>query len=109
MPINPSIKSSLRGLPENSQRAIIDLFNEMSQRINTLENRKPRFTNEQLVSIRDTAKRENQFFGAGSIGTWKIKNLIRVEELEIRKAVDLVIYKGGNLHIAEGSEVIIGK
>lgn len=109
MALSSNTIRALQGISPQAQRAIIDEFTRLSERINTLENQTKAFTVEQKRAIEDIAIQRMQWHGAQSIGTWKIKNKVRVIGGEIRKTPDLVILSGGDLFISSGSEVIVGR
>lgn len=103
-----NLKPLLRGLDKKSQDAIVMAFNDLEKRLGVVESKKVLSVNEMKTLSRDMAKNETHYNGAQSLGTWHIKDLIRVDGMSKRKSIDLVIHASGELVINNDSEVIIG-
>lgn len=97
--MNPNISRALNSLPLESRRVIEGEFKRLSDELLRLENKKVVLTDDLLKQIRDVAKREAQYFGASAVGTWKIKDTIRIESDEIKRTTDVRIFRGGELVI----------
>lgn len=100
-----NISNALKSLSVQDRRVIEKEFEKLNSDIKALQNAKITLSQDILDQIRDVAKREAHYFGAQSVGTWKIKDTVRIPQDEVRKAIDVVIYKGGNL-VVRGDLVI---
>lgn len=94
-----SIAKYLQALSPTDRRMIEKEFEQLNSKIRVLENKKITLSQDILEQIRDVAKRESQYNGSKSLATWRVKDVIRIPEEEIRKAVDVVVYKSGDLVI----------